>query len=108
MTFRKRNIGRTHSNAQVNGAVAQAVSRWFSNTAVLLLTRVRLHGICGGQNRITAGFLRVLSFPLPIVPPTAPHSLSSIILGWYNMPNGCRRTYTSGLSPITAQEIKIN
>jgi hypothetical protein len=30
-----------------------------------------------------AGLLRVLRFPLPIVPPTAPHS-SSISWGWYN------------------------
>jgi hypothetical protein len=32
-----------------------------------------------------ADFLRVLRFPLPIlIPPTAPHSLSSIIRGWYS------------------------
>jgi hypothetical protein len=29
------------------------------------------------------GFLSVLRFPLPLIPPTAPHS-SSIIWGWYN------------------------
>jgi hypothetical protein len=26
------------------------------------------------------------------IPPTAPHSLSSIIRGWYNRPNSGRRT----------------
>jgi hypothetical protein len=37
------------------------------------------------------GFLRVLRFPLPIIPPTAPHS-ASIIRGWYNRPVSGRRT----------------
>jgi hypothetical protein len=47
---------------------------------------VRSCGICGG---IGAGFLRVLRFPLPSIPPTVPHSSSSIIIiidGWYNRP----------------------
>jgi hypothetical protein len=35
----------------------------------------------------------VLRFSLPIVsPPTAPHSSSSIIRGWYNGPDSGRRT----------------
>jgi hypothetical protein len=34
-------------------------------------------GICGGQNGTEAGFLRVLLFTLPLIPPTAPHSPSS-------------------------------
>jgi hypothetical protein len=34
-----------------------------------------------------ADFLRVLRFPLPSIPPTSPHSASSIIIrGWYNRP----------------------
>jgi hypothetical protein len=34
-----------------------------------------------------AGFLRVFRFPLPSIPPTAPHPSSSIIIrGWYNRP----------------------
>jgi hypothetical protein len=36
-------------------------------------------GICGGQSGIGAGLLRVLRFSLPIlIPPTVPHSSSSI------------------------------
>jgi hypothetical protein len=33
-----------------------------------------------------AGFLELLRFPLPSIPPTASHSSSSIIRGWYNRP----------------------
>jgi hypothetical protein len=36
----------------------------------------RSHGICGGQSDSAAGFLCVLRFPLPNIPPTAPHSAS--------------------------------
>jgi hypothetical protein len=42
--------------------------------------RVRSCGICGGQIRNGAGFLRALRFPLPIIPS------SSIIPGRYNRP----------------------
>jgi hypothetical protein len=41
--------------------------------------------ICGGQCGTGAGFLRVLQFSLPSIPPTAPY-LSTIIWGWYNRP----------------------
>jgi hypothetical protein len=39
-----------------------------------------------------ARFLRVLRFFLPLIPPTAPHSTSSIIRRWYNRLNSDRRT----------------
>jgi hypothetical protein len=54
-------------------AVAQAVSRWLPTAAA----RVRVPaacGVCGGQSDIGAGFLRVLWFPLPIIPPISPSS----------------------------------
>jgi hypothetical protein len=35
------------------------------------------YGICGGQSVTGAGFLRIFRFPLPLIPPTAPHSSSS-------------------------------
>jgi hypothetical protein len=45
-----------------------------------------------GQSDTGAGFLLVLRFPMPIlIPPTAPHS-SSTIRSWYNRPNIGRRT----------------
>jgi hypothetical protein len=31
-------------------------------------------GVCGGQSGAGAGFLRVLRFPLPIIPPISPLS----------------------------------
>jgi hypothetical protein len=44
-------------------------------------------GIYGAQSGISARFLRVLQFPLPIlIPPVASQSPLSIIWGWYNRP----------------------
>jgi hypothetical protein len=44
-------------------------------------------GFYGGQSGTGAGFLRVLRFPVPRTPPTAPHSPSSIIIrGCCNRP----------------------
>jgi hypothetical protein len=53
-------------------AIAQAVSRWLPIAAA----RVWSSGICGGQNGTGAGFLRVLRFPLPFIPPNSPSSQS--------------------------------
>jgi hypothetical protein len=67
--------------------VAQAVSLRFPIAAARVRARVRPCGIYGEQSDTGTGFLRVLRFPLPIIPPTASHSSSSIgILGWYNRP----------------------
>jgi hypothetical protein len=43
-------------------------------------------GICGGPNGTGTGFLRIFRFLLPSIPPTAPHSLSFTIGGWYIRP----------------------
>jgi hypothetical protein len=58
---------------QLGRAVAQAVSRWLPTAAA----RVRIQaacGVCGEQSGTGAGFLRVLRFPLPIIPPISPSS----------------------------------
>jgi hypothetical protein len=73
-------------------AITQAVSRRLPTAAARVRAQVRSYGICGAQSGAGAFSLRVLRFPLPIlIPPTAPHSSSSIIRGWYNRPNSGRR-----------------
>jgi hypothetical protein len=54
-------------------AVAQAVSRWLPTAEAQVRVRVAC-GVCGGQSGIGADFLRVLRFPLPIIPPISPSS----------------------------------
>jgi ribosomal protein S14 len=54
-------------------AAAQAVSRWFPTAAARVRIRAAC-GVCGGQSGIGAGFLRVLRFPLAIIPPFCPSS----------------------------------
>jgi hypothetical protein len=72
---------------------AQAVSRRLPTAAAWIRAQVRTCGICGGQSGAGENFLRVLRFHLPILnPPTAPHSSSFIIRGWYNKPISGRRT----------------
>jgi hypothetical protein len=46
-------------------------------SAARVRAQVSLCGICGGQSSNEAGFLRVVRFPLPLIPPTAPHSASA-------------------------------
>jgi hypothetical protein len=74
-------------------AIAQAVSPRLPTAAARVRAQIRSYGICCGQSGIGVGLLRVLRFPLPIlIPPTVPHSSSSIIRDWYNRPNSGRRT----------------
>jgi hypothetical protein len=54
-------------------AVAQAVRRWLPTAAARVRVRAAC-GVCGGQRGTGAGFLRVLRFPLPIIPPISPLS----------------------------------
>jgi hypothetical protein len=62
------------SNYESEGrAVAQAVSRWLPTAAARVRVRAAC-GVCGGQSSIGAGFLRVLRFTLPIIPPISPSS----------------------------------
>jgi hypothetical protein len=78
--------------------------------AARVRSQVRSCGICGGQSGTEAGFLLVLRFPLPIlIPPTTPHSSSSIIRGWYNRPNIGRRTkWTQSTSGRSFPSIRRN
>jgi hypothetical protein len=55
-------------------AIAEAVGRWLPIAAARVQSRVWSSGSCGGQSGAGAGFLRILRFPLPFIPP---NSLSS-------------------------------
>jgi hypothetical protein len=82
-------------------AIAQAASRRLPTSATRVRAHIRSCGICGGQSSTGAGFFQVLRFPLPIlIPPTAPHSSSSNIRGWYNRPISGRRTKWTLSHPI--------
>jgi hypothetical protein len=77
----------------IGRAIAQAVSRRLPTAAARDRAQVRSCGICGGRSGTGACFLRVLRSPMTIlIPPTAPHSASCIIRGWYNRPTSGRRT----------------
>jgi hypothetical protein len=57
--------------AALGRAVAQAVRRWLPTAAAQVRVRSAC-GVCGGQSGTGAGFLQVLQFPLPIIPPISP------------------------------------
>jgi hypothetical protein len=59
---------------ELGRAIAEAVSRWLPTAAARVQYRVWSSGICGGQSGAGAGFLRVLRFPLPFIPPNSPSS----------------------------------
>jgi hypothetical protein len=61
------------SSGRVGRTVAQAVSRWLL-TAAAQVRVLAACGVCGGQSDTGAGFLRVLRFPLPLIPPISPLS----------------------------------
>jgi hypothetical protein len=63
--------GRIYDN--VGRAVAQAVSRWLPTAAARVRVRAA-YGVRGGQSGTGVGFLRVLRFSLPIIPPISPSS----------------------------------
>jgi hypothetical protein len=60
--------------------IGQAVSPWLPTAAAWVRVRAAC-GICGGQRGIGAGFLRVLRFPLPIIPPISPQSPGAGTIG---------------------------
>jgi hypothetical protein len=64
-------------------SIAEAVSLRLPTAPAPVQARVWSSGICGGQSGAGAGFLRVLRFPLPFIPPTSPssHSPGQVQLG---------------------------
>jgi hypothetical protein len=66
----------TRSNDLLGRAIAEAVSCWLPTAAAWVQSRVWSSGVCGGQSGAGAGFLRVLRFPLPFIPPNSPSSQS--------------------------------
>jgi hypothetical protein len=73
--------------------VAQTDSRRLSNAAARVHARVGYSEICCGKGATGLGFFRVLWFLLPMLtPPTAPHSVSSMVWGSYSRPNNGRIT----------------
>jgi hypothetical protein len=69
------------------------LGRAMAPAVTLVRAQVKSYEICGERIGTVAGFLPVFRVALLILsPPTAPHSPSSIILGWYNRPISSRRT----------------
>jgi hypothetical protein len=52
--------------------VGRGVSLRVPTAVARVRAPVRSNGICGGQSGTGTGFLRVLRFSLPIIPPTDP------------------------------------
>jgi hypothetical protein len=75
-SMRTSDVGATPASFKVyplGRAVAQAVSRWLPTAAARVRVRTAC-GVYGGQSGTGAGFLRVLRFPLSIIPPNSPSS----------------------------------
>jgi hypothetical protein len=51
----------------------ETVSSWLPTVVARVCVQAAC-GVCGGQSSIGAGFLRVLQFQLPIIPPISPSS----------------------------------
>jgi hypothetical protein len=89
IVYRKRFPRQSNTLAR---AIAQAVSRRHPTAAARVRAHVKSCGICGGQ-RHWGRFSPNISVSFPIlIPPTVPHSPTSIIQGWYNRPISGRRT----------------
>jgi hypothetical protein len=73
MLFMKTVAGYCNYRTKQGRAVAQAVRRWLPTAAARVRVRAAC-GVCGEQSGTGAGFLRVLRFPLAIIPPISPSS----------------------------------
>jgi hypothetical protein len=68
------------------------VCRWLPTAVAQVRAESGHVGYFGGQSGTGEGFLQAFRFPLPIIPPIAPHSSFYIIRGWYNRPNSSRHS----------------
>jgi hypothetical protein len=87
-------------------AVVPAVSHRLPTAEARFRSQLRSYGICDGKCVTGAGFSRVLLFPLPVIPPIAPHSSLSIILGWYSRPYSDRRRKCTQSNPTPSNRRK--
>jgi hypothetical protein len=88
---------------KIGRVIAQVDSPWLPIAAARFPTHIRSCGIFRRQSGNGTCFLWVLRFPLPIIPPTAPHSLSIIRTGIIGQTVA---DVPSGLSLTPLQETK--
>jgi hypothetical protein len=71
--YKKRLIRTKIVSVDIGPCRSSAVRRWLPTAAARVGVQAAC-GVCGGQSGTGAGFLRVLRFPLPIIPPISPLS----------------------------------
>jgi hypothetical protein len=86
-----RNVFRKYLAENVR-AVTEGAIILLPTAAYRVQSQFRARESLGGHSENDMLFLRDLRFPLPSIPPAAPHSPSSIIWDWYSGPKSGLRT----------------